>query len=328
MKAVRAVVLMLSALPAWAEAPVDTVRPLSRPVVTQAAEPFLPIAPSAPALRPRTRPAAVATPAVTAQPDASIRRLAVIRPMPRPAPPSGTPAAPPSAGLAQASPPPSAGLAQAAPPPAEPSPEPPPKAQRRGLFKLALSAPAPRQPEPRPKREKPGKNTSRKGSVCGDPAIKGEAMSRITGKVKGCGVAEPVRVTSVSGVALSQAATIDCPTAKALKKWIDTGLQPAFGRAKVVELRVAAHYICRSRNNLKGARISEHGRGKAIDISGVVLSTGKTVSVAGGYGKELRRAHKAACGIFGTTLGPGSDGFHEDHLHFDTASHRNGPYCR
>ena len=109
---------------------------------------------------------------------------------------------------------------------------------------------------------------------------------------------------------------------------MESGLQPAFGRAKVIELRVAAHYICRSRNNIRGARISEHGRGKAIDIAAVTLENGKTVSVLGGFGKELRRAHKAACGIFTTTLGPGSDGFHEDHLHYDTASHRSGAYCR
>ena len=44
--------------------------------------------------------------------------------------------------------------------------------------------------------------------------------------------------------------------------------------------------------------------------------------------KTLRPAHKAACGVFGTTLGPGSDGYHEDHMHFDTAAHRNGSYCR
>jgi hypothetical protein len=38
--------------------------------------------------------------------------------------------------------------------------------------------------------------------------------------------------------------------------------------------------------------------------------------------------HRAACGTFGTTLGPGSDGMHEDHFHYDTARHRNGAYCR
>jgi len=179
-------------------------------------------------------------------------------------------------------------------------------------------------------KSKPGKAglASRKGSVCNDPAIKGEEIPPIVGKVQGCGVSDPVRVTSVSGVQLSQAATLDCNTARALKTWVDKGLQPAFGETRVVELRVAAHYICRSRNNMKGAKISEHGRGKAIDIAGFVLDNGQSVMVANGYDKAVRSAHKAACGIFGTTLGPGSDGYHEDHLHFDTAAHRNGPYCR
>ncbi len=169
--------------------------------------------------------------------------------------------------------------------------------------------------------------TSKKGSVCGDPDIKGEVMSPIKSKVKGCGVADPVRVTSVAGVRLSQAATIDCATAKALKRWVEGGLQPMLGRNGAVELTVAAHYICRSRNNVRGAKISEHGRGHAIDIAAVVLENGKSLTVARNF-KTLRPAYKAACGVFGTTLGPGSDGYHEDHMHFDTAAQRNGPYCR
>lgn len=205
-------------------------------------------------------------------------------------------------------------------------------APRKGLFGGLM------RPKSRPEagdvtkaavRVKPSRNatTSKKGSVCGDPAIKGETMSPIKAKTKGCGVADPVRVTSVAGVRLSQAATIDCPTAVALKTWVEDGLQPALGRNAAVELTVAAHYICRSRNNVRGAKISEHGRGRAIDIAGVVLENGKTLSVLNNF-KTLRPAHKAACGVFGTTLGPGSDGYHEDHMHFDTAAHRNGSYCR
>ena len=179
-------------------------------------------------------------------------------------------------------------------------------------------------------RAKPAKKPklSRKGSVCGDPSIKGEALERVTSKTKGCGIEDPVRVTSVNGVRLSQAATLDCPTAIALNTWVQKGLQPAFGRTEVVELKVAAHYICRSRNNVRGAPVSEHGRGKAIDISGFVLSNGKEISVQGNFNKTIRKAHKAACGIFKTTLGPGSDGYHEDHLHFDTASRKGNAYCR
>lgn len=54
--------------------------------------------------------------------------------------------------------------------------------------------------------------------------------------------------------------------------------------------------------------------------------------VLGGYrsanqGPILRRMYKGACGIFGTTLGPDSDRFHQDHFHFDTAQYRSGSYC-
>ena len=291
------IVLLMLAVPVQADIPLSSLRPLPRPQIKEAAPAVLPPAPLtaiAPTLRPRPRPAGLvpvlvsAQPQATAQPDASIRRMVSVRPPPRPA-----------------------GLAPKTVAAVEP------------VVQTAL-APAPK-PETRAERRK---KASRKGSVCGEAAIKGEEIAGITSRVIGCGIAEPVRITSVSGIRLSQPATLDCTTAKALNRWVETGLQPAFGRTKVVELRIAAHYICRSRNNVKGARISEHGQGKAIDIAGVTLENGKTVSVLGGFGKELRRAHKAACGTFGTTLGPGSDGFHEDHMHFDTASHRNGPYCR
>lgn len=187
-----------------------------------------------------------------------------------------------------------------------------------------VSAPA---PAPKKDKKKSKEAESVRGSVCGVAAIKGEKIAPIKSKVQGCGFDDGVRVTSVSGVRLSAAATIDCATAKALNTWVEQVAQPAY-RGQIVELRIAGHYVCRPRNNKKGAKVSEHGRGKAIDIAGFVLASGKVQSVLGGFDKTMRRAHKGACGIFGTTLGPGSDGYHEDHLHFDTANHRNGAYCR
>jgi hypothetical protein len=180
----------------------------------------------------------------------------------------------------------------------------------------------------------PGKSaiTSRKGSVCGDPAIKGEKLAPITSRVRGCGIDEPVRVTSVDGVQLKQSAVIDCTTARALKDWVSGALKPAFGRKDVAALRIAGSYSCRTRNNVKGAPISEHGRGKALDIAAIELANGTTLTVLGDWnrasGKPLKKAYKAACGTFGTTLGPGSDRFHRDHMHFDTARQRGGAYCR
>ncbi|SNX67496.1 hypothetical protein SAMN05878503_101131 [Cereibacter ovatus] len=167
----------------------------------------------------------------------------------------------------------------------------------------------------------------RRGSVCGDPAIRGETVAPIVSRTRGCGVEAPVTVTAIDGVKLSMAATMDCTTAKALKTWINRGLRPSAG--DVVRLEIAGAYVCRGRNNQKGAPVSEHGRGKAVDISGFTLANGKRVTIARDYRREkmIQAAHRAACGIFGTTLGPGSDGYHEDHLHFDTAARRSA-YCR
>jgi len=175
----------------------------------------------------------------------------------------------------------------------------------------------------------------KKGSVCGVNGIKGERLAPIPGRIKGCGVAKPVRVTSVDGVALSSAAIMDCPTAKALNSWVRNSAKPAVGRlgGGVTGLKVAAGYACRPRNNKQGARISEHGRGRAIDISGIILRNGAMISVLKGWkdraqGKLLKAMHRGACGPFGTVLGPNANALHRDHFHFDTARYRGGPYCR
>ncbi len=173
-----------------------------------------------------------------------------------------------------------------------------------------------------------------KGSVCGDVDIQGETVGRVPGKIAACGIEDAVRVRSVSGVTLSPEALINCPTVKALKSWVENGAKPAFRRrGPLVEMTVAASYTCRTRNNQAGARVSEHGKGNAIDISGFKMRDGELVTVLDGWGrgttlKPLRSAWKAACGPFGTVLGPGSDGYHRDHIHLDTAGYRSGPYCR
>lgn len=175
--------------------------------------------------------------------------------------------------------------------------------------------------------------TSRKGSVCGDPAIKGTTIPPIVSRVKGCGLEDGVKVTSVAGVKLTVPAEIDCTTAKALKSWVEDSAIPAVGKrgGGLEALQVAGSYACRPRNNVRGAKISEHGSGRAIDIGGYILANGTSVSVLKGWGSEasgkiLASMRKNACGPFNTVLGPGSDSHHRDHLHFDTARGR-GPYC-
>lgn len=176
---------------------------------------------------------------------------------------------------------------------------------------------------------------ARKGSVCGVSGIRGQALSAIPGRLRGCGVTRPVKVTSIDGVVLSMPSTMDCTTAKALQRWIKTGARRSVGNygGGVYGLRVVAHYACRTRNNQPGAKISEHGRGRAIDIAGIRLKNRDELSVLkdwgrGKRGRMLRQMHRAACGPFGTVLGPQANRFHRDHFHFDTARYRSGPYCR
>lgn len=180
-----------------------------------------------------------------------------------------------------------------------------------------------------------GRGVAGAGKLCGVSGIEGQVIPPVTSQTPGCGVPDPVQVTHVDGVRLSQPAILDCQTAAALRTWVRKGVRPAVGRTGggVTELQVAAHYVCRPRNHRPDAPMSEHGRGRAIDISAIRLADGQEMNVLrdwsdSPHSRALRQMHRAACGTFGTTLGPGSDGMHEDHFHYDTARHGVGPICR
>ena len=199
---------------------------------------------------------------------------------------------------------------------------------------LATARPEETSPAPAPSGvTPPAPDTESATALCGDPALSGRAVAPILSRIKGCGLDDGVEITGIAGLGFSQPATLDCPTARALSGWVQNALLPAarnmnFG---VTGLEIADSYACRPRNNVPGNKISEHGRGHAIDITGIALQNGEIVSVLadwskGRKGRLLTTIRRAACGIFTTVLGPGSDRFHRNHLHFDTASGR-GPYC-
>lgn len=150
----------------------------------------------------------------------------------------------------------------------------------------------------------------------------------------GCGVEDAYLVRSAAGVRLSQPALLTREAAAALEGWLRERAIPLIGRrgGGLAGITVPAHYACRTRNSRSGARLSEHARGRAIDISGFVLADGSRISVLDGWsrdeGRLLKRLQASACGPFGTVLGPEADRHHRDHLHFDVAEYRSGPYCR
>lgn len=158
-----------------------------------------------------------------------------------------------------------------------------------------------------------------------------------------CGLDRPLKVAALADGTIQIAGrpvVMSCPMAAALEAWIRQAVMPAayerYG-VPVVEIKSMGTYNCRSRNNVPGARLSEHAFANAFDFSGVVLANGYTVTVKKGWrGTEqdrafLRQIHAGACGPFSTVLGPGSDGMHEDHLHLDLARHNNKGtyrYCK
>lgn len=151
-----------------------------------------------------------------------------------------------------------------------------------------------------------------------------------------CGAMRPFEMAGAANgrVQLRPAAMLRCNMVPAVERWVRGTVEPEVRRhygVPLAELKVAASYACRPRNNQFGAKLSEHGHANALDVSGFILADGRTITVKGGWHGDprdrsfLRAVHAGACREFTTTLGPDSDRFHHDHFHFDLARHgRNG----
>lgn len=171
--------------------------------------------------------------------------------------------------------------------------------------------------------------------LCEDPRLTGVHADDIVGRLPGCGIYQPVRLRAIAGVKLSSAAVLDCRTARNLANWVTGIAQPAARQlltARLEKLWIMGTYSCRTRNNRVGARVSEHGAGRAIDIGGMWLGNGTRITVANHWGEGapgafLSQIRERACGMFTTVLGPGSDRYHTDHLHLDMA-YRERAHCR
>lgn len=143
---------------------------------------------------------------------------------------------------------------------------------------------------------------------------------RVTGP--GCGFAGSVRLDA--SLWMPRQPVVTCPVAVALSFWERGAVRPA-AQAQGRRLTAIEHfgsYNCRS---VAGTgRTSQHATANAIDIAGFRFAAGPPVSVRRDWGKGaggvlLQQAHKGACQVFGTTLGPGYNAAHRDHLHLDMA---------
>jgi hypothetical protein len=148
-----------------------------------------------------------------------------------------------------------------------------------------------------------------------------------------CGIEDAVRLEAVvlpnkTRVAVTPPAIVRCSFAEAIAYWVREDVAPAV-RSLEAALRGIdnyAAYDCRGQNRIVGARLSEHGKGNALDMRSLKLASGPALGLTDPQvSKDFReRLRKSTCARFNTVLGPGSDGYHETHVHVDLAERRSG----
>jgi hypothetical protein len=129
-------------------------------------------------------------------------------------------------------------------------------------------------------------------------------------------------------VALAPAATLRCPMAEVVARWIREEVAPAAATlgSPARTIVTATSYDCRERDRVSGAKLSEHGRANALDLRGITLANDMTVDLTDkAASKEFRELiRQSACNAFTTVLGPGSDDYHNSHIHLDLIERKGG----
>jgi hypothetical protein len=154
----------------------------------------------------------------------------------------------------------------------------------------------------------------------------------------GCGGEDLVRLEAVvlpdkHQVAVKPAAILRCTMASAVADWVRadmTGLAKTLGSV-ITDLDNFDSFECRGRNRIAGAPLSEHGRANALDVRAFKLANGRSISLTDrDVPRELREAVlHSVCARFSTVLGPGSEWYHEDHIHLDLMErHNNYRICQ
>jgi len=164
----------------------------------------------------------------------------------------------------------------------------------------------------------------------------GEVVPHVVGP-GACGGTDMVRLKLVQlpdggTVALKPQPLLRCEMAFTLATWIRDDAAPVLARVGEVlrEIETADDYDCRSRNRIPGAKLSEHAKGNAIDVRALALADRRVLTLTdSSVPRDLRESLRAsACARFTTVLGPGSDGYHERHIHLDLRQrHGNFHIC-
>ena len=144
--------------------------------------------------------------------------------------------------------------------------------------------------------------------------------------ISAAGAFDPVGRRAATPSAVIPPATLACPMVSILDRFVSDKVQPAALRwfsHRVVEIKQISAYSCRGMNGDPYADISEHAFGNALDMAAFTFADGRTITVKDGWHGApaeqgfLRDIHSAACQMFTTVLAPGSNAYHDDHMHVD-----------
>ncbi|TCQ09896.1 hypothetical protein C8J34_102297 [Rhizobium sp. PP-F2F-G36] len=149
-----------------------------------------------------------------------------------------------------------------------------------------------------------------------------------------CGIDYPIQLSGLSGdINVKPAVKLNCEVTEAFALWVKNELAPS-ARYRYLSgigtIKPLGGYSCRTMNSRRGAAMSEHAHGNAIDVGKFVLKNGKEIDVRkpGFFAFRekglLKAVRQDSCKYFNTVLGPGSDPFHKDHFHFDLRSRKSG----
>jgi hypothetical protein len=147
-----------------------------------------------------------------------------------------------------------------------------------------------------------------------------------------CGGEDLVRLEAIvlpdrRKVAVKPAAVLRCTMASAIADWVRKDMVPLAASlgTTISDLDNFDSFECRGRNRVVGATLSEHGKANALDVRAIKLVNGQSIGLTDRtMPREVReRVLHSVCSRFSTVLGPGSDWYHEDHIHLDLAQRRN-----
>ena len=192
---------------------------------------------------------------------------------------------------------------------------------------------------PQPEVSTPRAASEKDLGLCRQLLESGTVVARALAPIRGageCGIDAPVMLEAVvvgaKHVRLDPAPSLRCDLAATFARWIAEDVAPAL-ETKGMALEAIANadaYSCRSRNHVGGAKLSEHGKGNAIDLAALVVAPGRRIPLTSGEAATFATSLRAsACARFTTVLGPGSDGYHNDHIHLDLEDRRtHGTLCQ